>query len=269
MTDKYEKLISYLASLGSAAVAFSGGVDSAFLLAAAHEALGGSAAAICAEGAVFPESERLEAVRFCAERGIRRIAVNADLLSLEAFRTNPPDRCYYCKRELLGLITSAARENGFACVLEGTNADEVLGHRPGMRAVRELGVISPLLESGFTKAEIRALSKELGLSGWDRPSAACLASRIAYGESVTDEKLRAVEKAEAFLRSVGFGVLRVRMHGETARIEVAPGDILRAAELRSRISEELHALGFRFVTVDLDGFRSGSMNKPIDNSAHR
>lgn len=261
MTEKYERLKDALSGCGRLAVAFSSGVDSAFLLYAAHEALGDNAAAFIAEAPVFPERERREAEEFCGRYGIRLVKVRPKLLSDDAFRLNPKDRCYHCKKLLMGALLDAAKREEFSCLAEGSNTDDVSDFRPGMRALEELGIISPLKDAGFGKAEIRALSREFGLKTWDKPSFACLASRIAYGEAVTEDKLRAVEKAEELLFSLGIKQLRVRVHGDSARIETENGDMKKILENKDLISRSLHDLGFRFVSLDLDGFRSGSMNR--------
>ena len=260
MNEKLERLRELIRGYGRAAVAFSSGVDSAFLLAVAHEVLSDDAAAVSAEAPIFPRRESEEARVFCEERGIRRIVVTPDLLSIRAFAENPPNRCYHCKRMLMIELIRAARMEGFGIVLDGTNADDPNGHRPGMRALAELGITSPLLEAGLTKAEIRALSKEMGLRTWDKPAYACLATRFPHGESVTEEGLRAVESAEELLFRLGLRQLRVRKHGELARIEAEPSDFPVIAENRSYIASGLRRLGFRYVSLDLDGFRSGSMD---------
>ena len=264
---KIERLGGILKSCESLAVAYSAGVDSTFLLAAAHDALGGRAAAVTCETPVFTRRERLEAAEFCESRGIRRIVASPDILSLRAFTENPPDRCYHCKRAIMLEMLAAARKNGFSALAEGSNADDDPASRPGIRAVRELGIRSPLLEAGLTKAEIRALSKEMGLPTWDKPSFACLATRVEHGAPVTRETLERIENAEEFLSSLGFRQYRVRVHGRLARIEVERELIPRAAEKAEVISDALRDMGFGFVTLDLSGFRSGSM--AIDNRSRR
>lgn len=261
MRAKFEKLTEILSGCGRLAVAFSSGVDSAFLLYAAHEALGDNAAAFVAVSPLFPRREREEARAFAERYGITVEEVFPELLGSEAFRINPPDRCYHCKKLLLGAVTEAAAEKGFALTAEGSNADDRSDYRPGMRAVKELGVISPLMEAGLTKKEIRELSRKFGLPTWDKPSMACLASRIAYGEAITADKLLSVERAEELLRSLGLGQLRVRLSGDTARIETGKEDMKKILDSKDLITEGLHALGFKFVSLDLDGFRSGSMNR--------
>ena len=260
---KYRALIDRLRSYQRLAVAFSGGVDSAFLLAAAKKALGENQAAICAAAPMFPQSETDGAIAFCSGRQIRRIEFAAPSLELEAFCANPPERCYICKHALFTRMKQIAEENGFPVLADGTNADDCKDYRPGMKALAELGIVSPLLETGFTKAEIREMSRRLGLSGWNRPSAACLASRIPYGERITPEKLDMIEQAEQYLAALGCRQLRVRMHGDLARIEVLPEDLTLIAENRQRISEKFRTCGFSYVTLDLDGYRTGSMNEVL------
>lgn len=265
LQGKYNKLKDHLASLGSLAVGFSGGVDSAFLLAAAHEALGDSLIAVTARSHFVPESDLDEAIAFCKERGIRHFIVDLDPLANDTIRSNPADRCYHCKKIEFGAIMDKAREHGIEYVADGSNADDRNDYRPGARAVGELGIVSPLQEAGLTKAEIRELSKSMGLPTWKKPSAACLASRIPYGEELTREKLARVDAAESFIRSLGFTNLRVRSHGDLARIELAPEETGRMADddLRKTVSAKLKELGFTYVTVDLEGYRMGSLNKEL------
>ena len=258
---RYRQLLEYLSSLGSAAVAFSGGVDSSLLLAAAHDALGDEAFAVTARSVLMPPDENADAERFCRERGIRQLFVEHN--DLEEIRFNPPERCYICKKRLLGMIVGTAKENGAAAVLEGTNLDDMGDHRPGMRAVAELGVKSPLKELGFTKAEIRALSRELGLPTADKPSMACLASRFAYGEELAPERLDAVGRAEKLLRGLGFGQLRVRVSGSSARIELPPERFSELLAVRGEVLRELKKLGFVYISLDLQGYRTGSMNEVL------
>lgn len=261
---KYADLRRILAECGSAAVCLSGGVDSTLLLAAAHDALGKGCVAVTVMAPFTAITEILGADQFCEQRGIRHVTVTIDSLDeIPRFEENPHDRCYHCKRVLLGKVLSTASELGLSCVVEGSNVDDEGDWRPGMQAVAELGVRSPLREAGLSKADVRVLSRELGLPTWDKPSSACLASRIPYGQRITVESLIRVDIAERALRSLGFSQVRVRLHGETnpiARIEVEADDIPRAANLAGRISHLLDGLGFSYVTLDLEGFRSGSLN---------
>ena len=262
---KYSELKEHLASLGSLVVGFSGGVDSAFLLAVAHEALGDSVVAVTARSPLVPAADLDEATAFCRERGIRHFTVDFDPLADETVRSNPADRCYHCKKIVFGGITDKARELGIQYVADGSNADDVSDYRPGERAVKELGIISPLREAGLTKSEIRELSKEMGLPTWEKPSAACLASRFAYGEKITEEGLVRVARAEKIIKDMGFEGIRVRVHGNLARIEADPADIelIAYGHTRKEISEELKRLGFKYVTIDIDGYRVGSMNEVL------
>lgn len=260
LDEKIGALRSHLKNLGGAAVAFSGGADSAFLLAAAHGVLGEKALAVTVVSCFVPEREAREAAEFCRDRAIRHIVLEHDPLSVEEIRLNPKNRCYFCKKAVFSGLKRVAAENGIAHVLEGTNLDDTGDFRPGLAAVAELGVESPLKELGFTKREIREASRRLGLPTGDKPASACLASRFAYGEPLTGERLSMVERAEEFVRSRGFSQLRVRVHRNLARIEVLPEDQERLFRLRAEIDAELRRIGFDFVSMDLGGFKSGSMN---------
>ena len=265
LQEKRAALLSSLRRLGRAAVAFSAGVDSTFLLAMAKEALGENVLAVTGRLVSFPEREGGEAEEFCRERGIEHVVVEIDQLAIEGFAENPPERCYLCKRALFTQFLAAARERGFPIVAEGTNADDTNDYRPGLRAIAELGVRSPLREAGLAKEEIRALSREMGLPTWDKPSLACLATRFPYGETITAEKIASVDEAEQLLRARGFSQVRVRAHGNLARIEVGREQVprLAGAEMAEEISRLLHARGFLYVAADLDGYCTGSMNKTI------
>lgn len=263
--EKYDALILRLAGLGSAVVAFSGGVDSTFLLHAAHQALGDGVLAATASSATFPERELREAEAFCAENGIRQIVFPSEELSVEGFAHNPKNRCYLCKRELFGKILAIQREQGVAAVLEGSNRDDDGDYRPGLQAVAELGILSPLREGGFTKLDIRALSKHFGLPTWDKQSFACLSSRFPYGDTISVEKLSMVDRAEQLLLDMGFTQLRVRIHGNLARIELPPEQFPRfmAEETRQAVARAFKRIGFSYVTLDVQGYRTGSMNEVL------
>jgi uncharacterized protein len=259
-------LLEYLRSLGSVAVAFSSGVDSTFLLKAAKEALGDKVIAVTARSCSFPKRELEEAKAFCEKEGIRHFICESEELDIEGFRQNPPNRCYLCKRELFEKIIKLAGENGIAYVAEGSNMDDNGDYRPGLQAVAELQVKSPLREAKLYKGEIRALSKKLGLPTWEKQSFACLSSRFVYGETITEEKLSMVDRAEQLLMDLGFHQLRVRIHGKMARIEIMPTEFekLMAAGVREQVVEKFKEYGFTYVTMDLTGYRMGSMNETLN-----
>ena len=270
MTDelhaKLDRLESYLAGLGSLAVGFSGGVDSSFLLACAHEVLGDQVIAVTGSDASVPAREIKEAEAFCQERGIRHIICPLNPFENEEYRHNAADRCYFCKRGIFTEIKKIAAANGIAYAAEGSNMDDLGDYRPGLKAVDELGVKSPLREAGLYKDEIRQISKAMGLPTWDKPAYACLASRFVYGEEITEEKLKMIDRAEQVLIDRGFLKERVRLHGNLARIEVPPEDIARLAAdgLREEIYGEFKKIGFLFVTLDLKGYKTGSMNATLE-----
>jgi len=267
--QKQEQLRRDLAATGGLVVAFSGGVDSSYLLKVAHDVLGDRVLAVTARSSTYPEREYREATAFCARFGIPHRTVVSEELEVEGFADNPPDRCYLCKRELFTKLAAVAGEAGATRVAEGSNADDVSDYRPGLRAVAELDVLSPLRTAGLTKAEIRALSKEHGLPTWDKPAYACLSSRFPYGERITPEKLRQVDGAEQYLLDRGFRQIRVRHHGDVARIELGPDEIVRfvteghGAPVLARFRE----LGFKYAALDVAGYRTGSMNDTLPGRA--
>lgn len=262
---KYKTLIEYLQKLQSVVIAFSGGVDSTFLLMAAKEALGNNAVAVIAENAAFPASELKEAEKLCRELSAEYKIVNINVLDIEGYRDNPYDRCYICKKVIFDNIINEASKINIVNIAEGSNTDDISDYRPGMKAVQEKGILSPLLECDFSKQDIRRMSEIKHLSTWNKPSYACLASRFVYGEKITLERLGMVEQAEKYIRQCGFQQVRVRVHGESksiARIEVPAQliDKLCQDEIRSKVTEKLMELGFGYVTVDMTGYRTGSMN---------
>ena len=262
---KYADLVDRLRSHESVAIAFSGGVDSTLLLHAAQEALASNAVAITARSRLIPQRELDEAVAFCNDYHIPHVIVDMHGLDDEMLWQNPSNRCYLCKMGMLQAIIDAANERGIECVIEGTNIDDDNDYRPGAQAVIERGVASPLKEAGLSKREIRDLSREKGLPTWNKQSFACLASRFAFGEAITEERLDMVDKAEQLLLDKGIRQVRVRFHGAIARIEACPDDFARLSEpdIREDVNRRIKALGFEHVALDLGGYQTGSMNSAI------
>ncbi len=259
---KEKALTERITAAGKLAVAFSGGVDSTYLLYKAHKVLGDDCIAVTVNSQVITSDEFKWTTDFCSKIGVKQTVLDFDVFTTPLFADNPPDRCYHCKRNIFENIKKAAP--GYV-VCDGSNVDDTGDYRPGMRAISELGIRSPLKEAGLTKNEIRLLSKEAALPTWDHPSAACLASRFAYGEEITEEGLIRVAAAEKYIKELGFSGIRVRVHGNIARIETAAADIpaLSADVMRHRVSDELKRLGFKYVCIDMDGYRTGSMNEVL------
>lgn len=261
LTEKYARLQEQVRSLGSVLVAFSGGVDSTLLLKVAHDTLGDRAVAATADSETYPREELAQARELAALIGCRHVVVRTNELHDEGYAVNNPDRCYFCKKTLFTELEPLARDLGLNAIVYGAMADDVGTHRPGHRAAAEFRVLSPLIDAGLGKADIRELARRLGLPNWNKPSYACLSSRIAYGERVTPEKLRVLDEAERFIRGLGFTQFRVRHHETIARLEFIPEELMAAIERRDAIVAQLKQLGYTYVTLDLQGFRSGSMNE--------
>jgi uncharacterized protein len=259
---KKEKLLEILRQYDGLVVAFSGGVDSTLLLAVAHSVLGDRLVAVTAQSPVHPARETAYAVRFARMKNIRHRLVRSQEMQQTDFLANPVDRCYICKKNILADLRAIGRQLGINHVAHGANLDDLGDYRPGMQAAEEAGVDAPLLEAGLTKADIRRLSKQMNLETWNRPSMACLATRIPYGTPITEKALQMVDQAEEFLLNLGFSTCRVRHHGELCRIELLPEELVKAlgADVRRTVASELRRIGFRYVTVDLQGYVQGSMN---------
>jgi len=258
---KLKHLKDNLQQMNGVAIAFSGGVDSTFLLKIAHEVLGDKVVAITGVSLIFPKKECNESKLFAKSIGVRHILIDSNVTDINNFSKNPIDRCYYCKKELFSKIKKVAKDENIRFVLDGSNADDVKDYRPGFKAIKELGVISPLKDAGLTKQEIRDLSKEMDLGSWDKPAFACLASRFPYGTKITKKRLEMVEKAEEHLQNMGVKQYRVRFHDDIARIEVLKKDFKIITNNSDKIAKRFKELGFKYVTLDIQGYRTGSLNE--------
>lgn len=268
MNTKLEILKENLKSHESVLIAFSGGVDSTFLLKVAYDVLQDKVIAVTATSSTYPKRELNEAKKYAKSIGVRHIIIESEELDIKGYSQNPVNRCYYCKKELYSKLKKVADENGIKYILDGSNFDDIGDYRPGMKAARELGVISPLKEAELTKEEIRTYSKEMGLPTWDKPSFACLSSRFPYGNEINSKKLKMVEDAEQFLLDLGFKQVRVRHHGEIARIEVAPDERIKFFDLdvMNKVGNKLKDIGYTYVTLDILGYKTGSMNAVLQKS---
>ena len=266
--EKLSKLKEVVSKLESVVVAFSGGVDSTLVAKVCHDALKDNSMAVTARSETYPDFEFKEAQTLAKEIGIKHLVIDTSELAIEGFANNPPERCYFCKSELFGKLKDIAKQHGFLNVADGANLDDTKEFRPGLEASRELNVKSPLKEAGLTKKDIREVSKMLNLPNWNKPAYACMSSRFPYGQSITEEKLSMVSKAEEYLRGLGLVQFRVRHHETIARIEVLPEDIhiLTNSPAREELTAKFKEIGFTYVTLDLEGYRSGSMNEVLSKN---
>ncbi|MFH1710121.1 MAG: ATP-dependent sacrificial sulfur transferase LarE [bacterium] len=265
VANKHKKLKEILKKYGGLLVAYSGGVDSSLLLRVAHDVLGKKLLAVIAKSKTYTKEEGDEAVKFAKKLGVRHKVISTEEFNDEKFISNPPERCFHCKKELFSKLVDIAKKEGIKYVADGSNVSDLSDFRPGTNASREYGIKSPLREAGFTKDDIRKLSKQLKLPTWNKPSLACLASRIPYGTRITSDILDRIEKGEKFLRSLGLKQVRVRHHGDLARIEVEKADLISLIEdgVADRIDRKFKDIGYNYVTIDLMGYRTGSMNEVL------
>ncbi|MBF0217089.1 MAG: ATP-dependent sacrificial sulfur transferase LarE [Candidatus Omnitrophica bacterium] len=267
-TDKHhklDKLKTILQEMKSVLIAYSGGVDSTFLMRVAKDVLGEKVLAVTAASETYPEKEVKNAAISARKAGVKHLVIRTEELMDEKFSSNPPDRCYHCKRELFVKLSRISAERGIANIITGTNLDDMSDYRPGTKAAEEAGIRSPLKEAGLSKAEIRSLSKEMGLDSWDKPAYPCLSTRFPYGAKITGSELSKVARAEEFLTDMGLGEFRVRVHGDIARIEVPPGDmaVFLDEDKAGKVVGEFKKIGYNYVTLDLEGYRTGSMNEVL------
>jgi uncharacterized protein len=269
LDSKLDHLRAIFAPMGNVIVAFSGGVDSTFVLKVAHDTIGDRVLALTTTSPTMPEQDRFSALEMAARIGARHLLIESNELEIPGYAQNPLNRCYLCKHNLFTVCEAKAHELGIETIVDGLNLDDLHDYRPGIKAASELRVRHPLVEAAMTKADVRELSRALDLPTWDRPASPCLSSRFPYGTTITEENLRMVERGEKLLHANGFKVARVRYHGEVARLEVEADEIPRLLDpaIRDRVDAELKRIGFRFVTVDLKGFRSGSLNEGIATSS--
>lgn len=267
LDERYEHLVSLVRSLESVVIGFSGGTDSALLLKVATDQLGGRALAITAVSPSFPQRDKREAVELASEIGATHLLVDSHEFEQPGYVANAPNRCFFCKQELFDILSAVARERGFSTIAYGAITDDLGDFRPGMEAARKAGARAPLLEAGLGKTDVREISRRLGLKTWDRPASACLSSRIPHGTPIDAVQLGRVEQCEDFLLENGFTQVRVRAHGDVARIECRPADLPRLVEpsLGLRLAARFKELGFRYVTVDIEGYRTGSLNPRTDS----
>lgn len=263
LLEKLERLKALIKNMESVIVAFSGGMDSTFMLKIAHDVLKGKCVAVTAISSTYPRRELEDAKKFAEDIGARHLIIESEELDIPQFRKNPVNRCYYCKKELFKKIKDVAKKEGIKSIADGSNLDDISDFRPGAKALAELNIRSPLKECCFTKKDIRDCSKKLGLCAWNKPSFACLSSRFPYGTEITKERLAKIEKAEEFLRAIGFLQVRVRYHGDIARIEVEKKDFPMLIENSEKITAEFKNIGFVYTAMDLKGYRTGAMNEAI------